>query len=389
MIELFGCSGDPGIDPGIVSLIEQLNKSGYRTLSSCSGLKVDHPSRPWMTGLLIFDLKHESSVRRAAKKLRLKRVWVGKTWGIPSIEIAFPEGLTDDETRKLWADLRVALLGGEYMGASVGRLDANPQRHAVLVNDEVLDFLRINALPNEAYDDTIRRLASLPPLARRTAQGLSTPRGPLVLTRARPYRNVWLREETYSFLAEQKQPQESWGDTLRRLIGMEAVPRAGVVSIPRRTAMHYVLVSPGVIDELVSYNPASVDAALRDFLKIRQSDTPWEFTWHKSWTEASTSGRTDAYAISLEVFKELDRLAGKGESIDDMLRRHLGLIKEGRPPPTPRRLIPATPRGRREDALESFKRTGRELSLAQVEESYFAKQISIEQRRVLRDYLQR
>lgn len=212
----------------------------------------------------------------------------------------------------------------------------SPGRHQLQLTENMIAFLFDNMLPDEFLDDTVRRLAGLPLLLRRTMRGRHVQETSAAY---KGQQTMYLRDETFDFIKAQRLPHESFADTVRRLVGMSEHERAGRRAMVRKTDTHQVLLTSETTNKLVRIDSSSVDAAIRKVLGMQPAAAPWEFTWHR---ESVNTYRLNGYAISLEAFSRLDSMAGNYPN-DDFLRSLLGLPLFGQSVGIRRKL---TPRGK-------------------------------------------
>lgn len=98
------------IDKSIAGLIQALNKRGYRTLSSCSGLMHEHPhATERLTGYLSFLRDKEGEkILEICSALNLP-VTEGEVYLQPALTVRL-DGNTDNEVEEKWNRLCVGLL---------------------------------------------------------------------------------------------------------------------------------------------------------------------------------------------------------------------------------------------------------------------------------------
>lgn len=98
------------IDRSIADFIEELNQRGYPTLSSCSGVRLEHPKNAEpSTGYLSFEQNnHAEQIGKVCRQLGLP-VREGEVYLKPALTVVI-EGRTDEEILSKWERLRSALL---------------------------------------------------------------------------------------------------------------------------------------------------------------------------------------------------------------------------------------------------------------------------------------
>lgn len=98
------------IDRSIADFVEELKRHGYQTLSSCSGIRLEHPKHAEPAGgYLSFILDNRATrIKEACRQVGLP-VREGEVYLKPALTVVI-EGRTDDDIVEKWRSLRSALL---------------------------------------------------------------------------------------------------------------------------------------------------------------------------------------------------------------------------------------------------------------------------------------
>lgn len=93
------------IDKSISGLIEFLNRKGFITLASCSGLKLDHDDKDLSSGYISFDLEKSGQKLKAlievAESLECTSIEIGECYFRDSVTLRF-KGEDEDDLNKRW-----------------------------------------------------------------------------------------------------------------------------------------------------------------------------------------------------------------------------------------------------------------------------------------------
>ena len=93
------------IDQSISGLIEILNRKGFITLASCSGLKLDHDDKDLSSGYISFDLEKSgqklNELIEAALSLECASIEIGDCYFRESVTLRF-KGKDENDLNKRW-----------------------------------------------------------------------------------------------------------------------------------------------------------------------------------------------------------------------------------------------------------------------------------------------
>lgn len=103
--DYFEVEGVGKIDQSISGLIEILNRKGFITLASCSGLKSDHDDKDLSSGYISFDLEKSGQklnvLIETALSLECASIEVGDCYFRESVTLRF-KGEDENDLIKLW-----------------------------------------------------------------------------------------------------------------------------------------------------------------------------------------------------------------------------------------------------------------------------------------------
>lgn len=98
------------IDRSIADFVEELNRNGYQTLSSCSGVRLEHPknAEPASGYLSFIQDNRANQIEGVCRELGFS-IREGEVYLKPALTVVI-EGRTDDEIVEKWRSLHSALL---------------------------------------------------------------------------------------------------------------------------------------------------------------------------------------------------------------------------------------------------------------------------------------